>query len=620
MFCLQFIASYDAPFAPDVNSPDTMHGFSAVISEQKTGKIVSPTFRIQIKNPGVAGYLPSSLRYADLWEQRDTDPSPVHLARGRLVPILTGMTEDKIELTFRCLPPNSDDVIKSAADVLRIGEDYNYDPDALPADRLDADYYDPLFYSADAIDDPETALSARPEIWIWNRTSLAVERTHLVESDVTHIIGSQGTDVPPTLEVTNPPKPIMKSRVVAGWTQAAKGKQSTGLTYNVITYTWEDFLSSFPKPGTAIGSNTGWSLAEAEINYVNDFQTDVVYAADTKYSAANGAGLHIKAKAINFTLKAAYDYQQQRQELLTIALPTGLQEIPEEDDQSEIFENVQLTNLLIDGSTPAWEYEDPDTLEIMHYLVDDEVLANGKAWKCIYEHDASPNFSIKDSLGNTVWEIREKRAPLRNLESPRFLDSDRGIRAIRHATLRLARANLERSQCVESTFEIPWLLARQMSCKDSAQIAHHKLPSGELVGKIISLDLQIEENGRRSAKVTIAAIPGTGTALPTPTVDELETGDVVYGQTFASVREPVIASSLRAQSPKFAAFDSDWYWQWSMADGAPDPIKTIGEHPTTFKMYYTPIREEDVLVRRMSVVCSPLSLPKQINLRPDLGG
>ena len=97
MLRLQFIPAYGTPFSPSADAGDAFVVLSAVISEQRVGRKVEPIFRAVIKNPGVAGWMPSALRYADLWEQRaydpihDTpaDPTPVHLARGRLVPRAT---------------------------------------------------------------------------------------------------------------------------------------------------------------------------------------------------------------------------------------------------------------------------------------------------------------------------------------------------------------------------------------------------------------------------------------------------------------------------------------------------------------------------------------------------
>ncbi|MGO7273944.1 hypothetical protein ACCT18_01400 [Rhizobium ruizarguesonis] len=593
---------------------------SAVVIEQRSGRKIEPTFRVVVKNPGVGGWMPTALRYADLWEQRPEDLAPVLLARGRLVPLPAGMAGSTIELAFRCLPPNSDDIITAAADALRIGEDFDYDPDAPIEDRLDAEYYDPVCFGAGASDDPETVLTARPEVWRWDRTTLALGRTHLVDSDVLHDVGYNGIGEPPSLSVTHPPKSISKLRIVASWTQAAKGRQTVSEPDSVQTYTADDFLSSFPQPGTAIGAATGWTLAEAEVESVNDDTPTEMTIFGSKFGSASGGKVKLQPKTIVFRLTAAYDYTQQREEILDIVMSSGLQELPDEDDQSELIETVTLAPLNIDSSTKEWLYEDPNTLEVMRYDVGDEVLAAGKAWACATEHDATENFMVRDyDDGPVLWVQREKRAPMRDSRNSRYLDLDRGVRTVRHCILRLYRAVLERSQCAETTFEVPWPIGRSITTEHSCRIAHRRLPSGELTGKVTGVELLIEEGGRRAARITLASVPGTGAVAPTPGPDQQQAGDVVYSTSYRSPSTPMDAFDLATLPPRIYAFENPWSSQHAAAFASSDPVGTIGTMPTRLRIAFTPLREEDLLTRRMSVLCIAPSLEKQINLRPNMG-
>ncbi|UFS81566.1 MULTISPECIES: hypothetical protein [Rhizobium] len=629
MLGLQYISSYEAPFDPAAARDDAYFVLSGSIIEQRVGSTIAPSFKVTVENPGVAGFMPSANRYAILWEQRAFnpatgeagDPAPIPLARGRLVPLPTGMSGDTIELTFRCLPPGSDDVIEAAANALRIGEEFEYDPDADPADRLDAEYYDPLYFTADATDDPETVLVARPEVWRWDRATLALRRTHLVESDITHDLDFEGLDAPPVLTAQNPPKPTTRLRIVANWTQLAKGRQTVSEADSVTTFTWEDFIQSFPQPGAAIGSNTGWTMAEAEILSVTDSAKVPFSISGSKFGNASGGTVTLLPKHIEFRLAAAYDYQQQRSEILDISLPSGLQVLPEEDDQKEKPDTITLGALNIDSSTPEWQYEDPETLERMHYNVGDEVLANGSAWTCAVEHDATETFVVYEVDGGAdLWTRRDKRAPMRDARNPKFFDLPRGVRAVRHAILRLYRTVLLRSQCAETTFEVPWDLARSITCADSCRIAHRKLPGGELVGKVTSVELVIPEDGvDRVGRITLVSIPGNGGIEPVPGSGQKQTGDVIYTESYRGVTTPVNAFALQGQEPRVYEFENIWSEQVSAANGAPDPVGVIGQNPTRLKIAFTPLREEDLLTRRMSVLCEAPVLPKQINLRPDLG-
>lgn len=618
MFGLQYIPSFDTTFDPQAAADDAYFAISGSVYEQRVGRKIEPYFKVTIENPGVAGFMSSANRYAILWEQRQTDPEPVVVARGRLVPLPTGMSGKTIDLTFRCLPPSCDDILTSAADLLRVGEAVEYDPNDPDED---AELYDPLFYSADSSDDPESALAARPEIWRWDRATLALSRTHLVESDFLHTLDFEGLEEPPVLTVTNPPKPSTRIRVIAGWTQAAKGRQTISEPDSVQTYTADDFLSTFPQPGTAIGSSTGWTLAEAEVESVNDDTPTEMVISGTKFGSASGGKVKLQPKTVVFRLTAAYDYSQQREELLDIVLPSGLQEIPEEDDQVETVEVVTLAALNIDGSTAEWEYEDPDTLEQRHYVVGDEVLASGKAWTCVTEHDATESFLVRGyDDGPVLWERREKRAPMRDPRSSKFFDTPRGIRAVRHAIRRLYRAVLERSQCATTEFDVPWDIARGITCEHSCRILHRRLPGGELVGKVTAIELIIAADGSRRAHITLASVPGTGSVVPTPGPDQQRAGDVVYSTSYRAPSVPVNAFDLATLPPRIYSFENAWSAQHAAALGSPDPVGTIGTMPTRLRIAFTPLREEDLLTRRMSVSCLAPSLAKQINLRPEMGG
>lgn len=345
-------------------------------------------------------------------------------------------------------------------------------------------------------------------------------------------------------------------------------------------------------------------------------------AAEDESTTATDAGTtEVVERAAEDAAETPED-KAEREEILDLGMPSGLQDLPDEDDQSELIESpITLGALNIDSSTPEWAYEDPETLEVIHYVVGDEVLAAGRAWTCATDHEATETFRFRDYDGGPVlWVQREKRAPMGDSRHSRFLDLPLGVRAVRHAVLRLDRAVLDRRQCAETTFEVPWMLGRRITTADSCRIAHHKLPGGEVTGKVTGIDLVVEGGGKRSAKITMVSIPGSGAINPEPGPDQQQTGDIVYSTSYRGVREPVNAFALATQPPRIYAFENDYGTQHAAAVASGDPVGTIGTLPTRLKIAFAPLREEDLLTRRMSVTCLPPALPKQINLRPDLGG
>ncbi|WP_428427326.1 hypothetical protein [Pararhizobium sp.] len=617
MLGLAQLDTWDVPFNPAIHGTDTAFDvFSATITETRVGDTITSFFKATVKNPGSSGIVTSAKRYYVLWEQRQEDDLPVELARGRIVPLPTGMADRRIDISFQCLPPKSTIVKKAAAIALRVRE-VAYDPDAPAADREAAEAYDPLFYGAAAEEDPDTALGGRPELWRWDRKTLALRRTHIVESDITYSIGADGLGQPPMLSINDPPRPWTQQRIVANWTQRARGQQSVAEQGDVTTFTYDDFIAGFPKAGSGIGSDTGWTLAKAEITSVDDQPAYWVSILDPKFGTAAGGMLQVRPKRISYLMTAAYDYQQQREEIIDIRLASGLQDVPADDEEVEPVDTVTLGSLTLDTSTPEWQYENPETLVRRHYVVGQEVLANGRAWTCQVEHDAQIDFMPRDPVTQElIWLRREKRAPIGTTRNPRFVDLPRGVRAIRHAIRRLKRQVLLRAQCAEVTFELPWVLSRNITTEDSCWIAHRSLPGGEMTGKVSSIELSIQPGGKRRGRITMLSIPGKGLPAGIPEEGEQQTADVVYVTDYRGVNIPVDAFALQAQSPRIFEFENEWGDQLAAANASSDPIAAIGANPTRLSIAFKALREEDLLSRRGTVICEPLPLPMQINLSP----
>ncbi|MGN8152537.1 hypothetical protein ACTJK5_09710 [Agrobacterium sp. 22094] len=593
---------------------------SATISEAEDSDIIVPVFKCTTKNPGISGIVTGSSRYYALVDDGE------ELCRGKMLSIPASLGGARVEMEFHCKPPSSDDVLQAAADALRTGE-IDYDPDAPAADRDAAEAYDPLFQSRDPSDDPASALVGRPEVWRWDRKTLTIERTHLTDGAVLHDIGrnglaKQGSDGP-NIKIGQPPKAVTKIRLVASWTQEAKGKQTVSYPASVTTFSWQDFKDAFPKPGDSIGSSTGWTFAEASVDGVADGVLSTFLLNGDRWGwAANG---HVKCrpKVVSYTWRAAYDYRQQRQEFVDLSLLAGVQDVLYDDESKETVETKDLAQLNIDNITQDWVYEDPDTLERKHYSVGEEVLASDKAWTCAKDHDATDDFTVRDPVTNEVlWTIRSKRAPLKDPDSPKFIDLPRGIRSIRHGLRRLHRVVLKRSRCVEVSFDVEWSLGRDISCADSCRVEHRLIPGGEATGKVISWSAQIPEGGNRSVSITIACAVGNGAAAPVAGDGQEETAGIVYTRTKPGVKEPVKASALPAKSPRVNEISNDWTVQEaagnSAALGGQDPVIAIGQNPTQLRIGFDALAEQDVITRRLSATTLPIYVPRGINLTPEV--
>lgn len=157
------------------------------------------------------------------------------------------------------------------------------------------------------------------------------------------------------------------------------------------------------------------------------------------------------------------------------------------------------------------------------------------------------------------------------------------------------------------------------AAEEAIGAAEDAVPAELVERKVVGIELLIEEGGRRAARITLASVPGTGAVVPTPSPDQQQAGDVVYSTSYRAPSVPVNAFDLATLPPRIYAFENTWAEQHAAALASPDPVGKIRTMPTRLRIAFTPLREEDLLTRRMSVSCLPPSLPKQLNLRPDLG-
>jgi hypothetical protein len=609
MLYFAWISDPLAPFDPVAHAREDLQVFRLRIHEQ-TGMI--PIVECDIRNPGIAGLLTRTERYALISEMADGDDEPVLLARGRLVGVPTELASDPVTIELQCVPENEDDVLRAAADAIRVGE-VAYDPDSPDSD---AEAYDPLFVGQDGDEDPQTALDGRLEEWRWDRRNLALSRSSMISGPLVDI-GSNALDGSVSAKLLDPPKSKMRLRVIASWTQEAKGVQTypiDGGNSQIDTYTYDDLISRFPQPGTPIGADTGWTLAEASIKDLGgtvSFEFD--QSTPSKYPA--GALLVMKSHTLQVNLRAAYDYRQQREEILDIVMLSGCQDVLG-DDKTESVEVINLNNLSVDIYTDEWTYEDPDTLKIKTYAVGDTVTAYGRTWVCVHAHGATEAFQpYKDEI--QLWQRTTSQAAMKDLRNPRFFDSNRGRRAARHAIRRLRRKLVQRARALEISFELAWPLARLLTTDHQVRIEYRHLPGGESTGKVREIELTADDRGRRIARVVIGVLLGSG-AVPTQPVGSESTDGVVYTMSGKAPRVPVDAYSLADKAPTVFELVNNAASQTTAMLVSADPEATLASMPTVATIGFEPLREEDLLPRRLSVVCQPPEIPAGINLTAEV--
>jgi len=622
---------------PEAGSGNGIACFSGFLDETVQGDVVVPFFRVVIPNPGIGGFFNS----AGIGKTAEFYDGTILLAKGRLSSMPVDLGGDTIELEFTCVPADEDEVLKEAADALRIGElepEDPYDPESPVAG---SEEYDPLFYSRDASDDPTNVLAARCELWRWHRTTLNLERVHLsrkgycsatslsgtLSGGTHHEIGLEGFEGALRVASLEPPRALTKLRVVAAFTQEARGTSTFPCidpTEPIKTYSFDDLVAAWPAEGTPVGQNTGWTVAESRIESVSrDLLPDVF---DVGRSLVNDdpsvvtAQLMLSAGSVAGLVRLGYDYTQQREEYLDVEMPAHAQRMMG-DDRKELVDVIQLAPLNIDHVTPHWVAEDPETLDPVSYNVGDVVQANGRRWECVAEPDETERFRVGKLDMTTMtytrwWKRVPKRAARTDETAPTYFDTDRGTRSVRHALRRLKRIVLRRAHCIEVSFDCAWEDGIAMSTRDTCTVTHRLLRSegnatGTATGKVVSVRLVADGSGRR-ASVTMHVPAGSDEEIETEGGTTID-GDVSYKLKAPTARQPVNAAALPAQLATVTVVNG-YAAQKSAALFEEDPVAKIQQMPTRVQIDVIPIQEEDMITRRLQVTVDPLPVPVGIQL------
>ncbi|MBY3363744.1 hypothetical protein [Rhizobium laguerreae] len=624
MIYLAKLDAWDQPFDPAIHCRNDFRVLSGSLVEREEEEVITAYMKIRVKNPGAAWISTQPQTYYVLSERRRDDPVAVQLARGRIVPLPSELAGKAMDVDLICVPPDEDEVFKAAANLLRVGE-VNYDPDDAPEAREAAERYDPLFYPPEAEDDPTNVLAATTELWRWDRVTLALERVDMITGRTVFTVtaGLVGSE---RLSLDNPPKAKTKLRMIAQWTQSASGDQNNPFMTNqeVTSYNYKSILDGMPSAGTAIGNANGWTIADA---YFDDIEPLLPQTFGHQFPSIWGATsqrVTLQAMAMNVTMKAHYEYSQPREEIMDIVMLASVQDVLG-DDREEIVEQINLADITLDVTTSDWLYEDPDTLEVKTYAVGDKVQANGKCWICVTAHEATEEFTAQlyDEDLNviaTLWQKTPKQAAV-DARVAGFFDRPRGKRSVRHGIRRVNRKVQRRARAATIQVEAAWLVGRSMTCADAARIENKNLPGGEVLGKITVVELRID-GARRSTILTLATSIGTGVAPADPDAGQEQTADIVYSVRAPATNEPVDAFGLAIKAPRFIAIENDANVQngyaFTAASFGEDPVKAIQENPTKIRVYYDPLRQEDLITRRMSATTMPIHVTKGLDLHPEL--
>ncbi|MGR3593109.1 MAG: hypothetical protein ACU0B9_07340 [Limimaricola soesokkakensis] len=485
MFDFAWVLPSETAFDPAVHDHEDEDVFAFQIDHAEGD---FPMLSIEIRNPR-RQLLAGEAIWA--WLSRDGVP----LFFGRLVAIPEEMEAEIVRLSFIARPAGYPDIKRALAQTLRV-----------------APYWDPVWITPERVDDPDTVLEARTQIWHIDRVSHAVTVSDIISGEDGTIALGEADYAYDSLDVQFGSPPVRRVRVDAeiSWDQIGRGSIDvtrdirSAFGGSVASYTGQGLEADWPGPG--VNLRGGWTVERSELRRVDGVSRPVVYR-DVAVSSIKPRSEDEGAKAEAFRsmpyrarfyrwefiprMALAYDVSRARTEQLRFTLAGDVQRVfSEPGDEEEIILSL--------ASQRVAESIDP---------------------------------------GGAI--------PLRATWAPAYTRTDRGMDSLRYL-VSLARAKLlARARAVEVRVAVPLDTALGFSCRQNVTITDPRLPAGSATGKISSYRIVVSGDGAQYGEVTISCTIGTGdavTAVPgVPTwseedyasgyqVRDGETVDVVPGQ------------------------------------------------------------------------------------------
>lgn len=400
------------------------------------------TLTVEVKNPRDSFGLLSGKFWAWLSWFNGSEIQPLFF--GRLVGIPDDIMGEVISLEFIARPLDYIDQKNALAETLKV-----------------APYYDPIWIDESAINDPDTVLEARSELWSYDRITHEVDTSNL-------LVGEDGIedfvlaahdafyDSVHSRLVSNALRAISVDGIV-NWGQAAIGTMNV-LQKTFITGTGKGLIDDWPKTGSSIGG--GWSVKDGSV-----FDAAGIELIDNKKYAPTD---HIIAP----------------------------NELPDE----WIF--VKTTH----SAFPSGAYAEGGFIVPMYHVYGKLILQYDAA-RDRTEHvrftiaaNVQPVITAADGddllflsltsrdVGQPLIENAE--IPIGDVRRRSYFPTIRGERSIQYLVA-LARANLElRSRAIEVDWDCTFRRAIALSCRMNARLYDPRLPAGNALGKIISYSFE----------------------------------------------------------------------------------------------------------------------------------
>jgi hypothetical protein len=457
------------------------------------------TMSIVVRNPKIGLLAPNRKVWA--WFSWKPGSTVEPLFFGRLVGIPSDINKELVTLMFTARPADFVAQKTVLAEVLKV-----------------APFYDPVWINATALDDPDTVLEARPELWHIDRV------THVVStSDI--IVGEDGTEifeeseVPyDTVNIQILQNALRSVSVDAGinWTQSDTG----GISFAVqaLMYTGGSFIQDWPKLGASLKG--GWKVSASSITDLNDVQLVEVVSYQSGWKNIEKTHSTGDTMSLDFSASLPLLRGPAYKTTLTTKEQTGV--LDPGDSLSDAFGDSDPVNIPAHFENnylyvPLWNIQASMTLTYDAARARKErvrfTLVTNVQPLITEPEDSETMIITLDSIDVSL-ALPGGEVPIVDLRRRSYIDTDRGLQSLEYL-IALARANLlHRSRAIQVKFNCTLARAVELSCRKNAQLFDPRLPGGTAVGKISGYSFSVDTgSGQAIGEVTMLCAIGYGGAV-----------------------------------------------------------------------------------------------------------
>ena len=413
---------------------------------------IAATLDIEVEIP--ASGLLSAGRKQWAWLSHDDGATVTPLFFGRLTTVGGEESERSITLRLQARPANYEAAKEAAAATMRSGI-----------------WFDPVWMTPEARDDPDSVHLARPNHWHVDRVTHAITSVPIDNGpDGTVDLAGDFVHASLLVELGDAPLRKISCDLSVWWTQAAAGEiditddlvaafnaTSPKTEYHglISSYTGAGLMEDWPGDGDKIGGV--WSYGACDITRYDGWRLPADY---TQVVLSNLDIADFPIWKMKPVLAVRYDIARPRAETLTFTL---------EADTQSVF---------IDSGDAAEE-----TLSLSSRDVEQPIDAGG----------AIP-----------IGDVRRRS----------YFKTDRGRRSIENAIAMCRSELIERARCIDISAEIAIGDYLGLSLRKNARLADDRIQGGEATGKIKSLWLEVNGDAATiNAGLTIGCMVGTGNTV-----------------------------------------------------------------------------------------------------------